>query len=131
MQWSRGWGTAAWTGRGCRRWASAVPPSRGRGGWFVAVAETATQMTLCLQNGYFYQSILPNFKYRITGITRREDPRLGQRLVLVEHAGRLEPLLLLVRYLGQLGQVQDVCPQPVDVLLEWHVLLQQLPGVVL
>ena len=58
-------------------------------------------------------------------------PGLHQGLVLLQHPSRLQPVPLLVADLGQLVQVEQVCPHPVNVLLERNVFREQLPGVLL
>jgi hypothetical protein len=60
---------------------------------------------------------------------RREDVREG--FVLVKDAGRLEAVLVLVRDVRELVQVQEVRPHAVDVLFERDVVGQQLPRVLL
>ncbi len=58
-----------------------------------------------------------------------KDVREG--FVLVKDAGRLEAVLVLVRDVRQLVQVQEVRPHAVDVLFERDVVGQQLPRVLL
>jgi hypothetical protein len=66
---------------------------------------------------------------RPAGRRRVKDVREG--FVLVKDAGRLEAVLVLVRDVRELVQVQEVGPHAVDVLFERDVVGQQLPRVLL
>ncbi len=66
---------------------------------------------------------------RPAGRRRVKDVREG--FVLVKDAGRLEAVLVLVRDVRELVQVQEVGPHAIDVLFERDVVGQQLPRVLL